>query len=137
MSVTLYRGDGQSDDHCLHMTHREWDYVRRLGAQFGWKPKGTGPPKGWSRTQPEPWRGRYDCNDGQLVYAADARALARALEEALVELPSKNIPELPPRGKARKSAQSARESIDYITWAAEEFIDEVILFLEAGQFRIS
>jgi hypothetical protein len=135
MAVMLYRGDGESDDQCLHMTHGEWDYVRRLGAQFGWKPRGTGPPKGWARRQPKPWGGRYDCNDGQLVYAADARALARSLEAALVELPSRNIPELPARKGAPKRKRP--DGIEYITWAAEEFIDEVILFLEAGRFRVS
>lgn len=50
------------------MTHGEWDFIRRLGEQFGWQPRGTGPPIGWSRTQPGPWAGRYDCNDVQLVY---------------------------------------------------------------------
>jgi hypothetical protein len=136
MSVTLYRGVGGADEEVLHMTHAEWDYVLRLGRQFGWKPKGTGPPIGWSKRQTKPWEGRYDANDGQLVYAADARALERALVTALVELPSQNIPELRPP-KARKRKQSGPPPIEYITWRAEEFIDEVILFLEAGRFRIS
>lgn len=137
MSISLYRGKGERDDECIDMTNGEWDYVRRLAEQFGWKPKGTGAPLGWSKNQPKPWSGRYDCNDGQLVYAADARAMGKALETALVELPSRNVPELPPRQATSKRRRSASARIKYITWQAEEFIDEIILFLEAGQCRIS
>jgi hypothetical protein len=50
-----------------------WSTVLRLAQRHGWEPMGTGPHRKWG----------YDSNDGQLVYAKDAKMLADALEAFL------------------------------------------------------
>jgi hypothetical protein len=67
-------------------TYSGWREVMELAEEFGWVPSRTGPPRGvraseWDGT------GAYWSNDGQRVYARDAKALAEALERALAAVP--------------------------------------------------
>src|SRR5262245_20557276 len=60
-----------------------WAYVLEIGEKYGWKPRGTKRPTDLDRS--EPWDGGYGSSDGQRVLAADARALAKALEVAVAD----------------------------------------------------
>ena len=62
-----------------------WPRLLGLAKSYGWKPEGTLAPSGWAESQP--WTGRYDWNDGGVVTHPDARALATAVEQFLLDLP--------------------------------------------------
>jgi hypothetical protein len=65
---------------CVSFNYETWWDVMRLAVGCGWKPTGTGPPKG---VQAKSWPGAYVANDGQLLYAQDARRLADTLEQVI------------------------------------------------------
>jgi hypothetical protein len=81
----------------------------------------TGPPRG---TLKATWSGTYWSNDGQLLYARDAAALADALERALAAVPER-VP--PKRGKLKGRYFSPDEATH---------IREFIAFCRAGSFRL-
>jgi len=56
-----------------------WDVIR-LAVGCGWEATGTGPPRGVAA---ERWSGAYVANDGQLLYARDAKRLADVLEKVI------------------------------------------------------
>jgi len=58
-----------------------WPRVLELAKEYAWEPEGTAPPHSWSKT--EVWYGGYCTNDGQLIVASDAQALANALDAAV------------------------------------------------------
>jgi len=62
-----------------------WPRVLDLARIYGWKPAGTLPPRSWPRGKP--WNDAYHANDGGIVTAADALALAGAVERFLPDLP--------------------------------------------------
>jgi hypothetical protein len=64
----------------FRMSSFGWPRVLAIAEAYGWEPAGTNPPVGLGRSN---WDGSYGSNDGQLVTARDARALAAAIEEAL------------------------------------------------------
>jgi len=51
-----------------------------LAKRYGWEPQGTEPPEYWADEEPHEWRGQYIGNQGQIVTALDANALADAME---------------------------------------------------------
>lgn len=65
----------------IQWTSVYWRLMLPLAEQYGWRPTGTKPPEGVS---PEEWDKSYESNDGQLVTADDASALAEALARAQV-----------------------------------------------------
>jgi hypothetical protein len=66
----------------LHVNGACWKAALRGAREYGWRPRGTGKPEEWPESQP--WPGTYDSCDQQIVTAADAAALADALERAIV-----------------------------------------------------
>lgn len=64
-----------------------WAIILELAERFGWEPRGTLPPEGLEEADDEPmepWDGdNYGSNDGQIVTAEDAAAIADALQAAL------------------------------------------------------
>ena len=62
-----------------------------LAELYGWQPRRTQPPAGidFPALNAE-WHGGYLTNDGQLVMASDARWLAAALEQSLVDISDEN-----------------------------------------------
>lgn len=64
------------------INNRGWRRIYLLGLMFGWVPRGTTAPPGWSGEKP--WdEQNYTTNDGQVVSAADALELAQAIEQAI------------------------------------------------------
>lgn len=70
-----------------------WAKALELAGLYGWKPRGTAAPShlDFYRLGAE-WDGRYFTNDGQVVKAEDARALAAALERSLDDIPDEDLP---------------------------------------------
>jgi hypothetical protein len=64
----------------FRMSNSGWPEVLAIAEGYGWKPVGTKPPKGMKRGT---WDGGYHTMDGQLVTAADAQALATAIDDAV------------------------------------------------------
>ena len=103
-------------------TNLGWAEILDLGEEFGWKPTGTGPPRGRKKLK---WHTEvYHSNDGQRFYARDARRLAEALERALEAIP------------ARKPAKRGRIKVRYFTPEEASNIREFIEFCKAGSFRL-
>lgn len=66
-------------------TSSGWREVLEMAESAGWEPTGTGPPRGVLKAT---WAGGYYSNDGQRVYARDAKRLADTLERALADTPA-------------------------------------------------
>lgn len=66
----------------MRLTGTAWTVILHLAEQAGWQPEGTLPPPG---AEPGQWSGDYDTNEGQAISAADAAALASALERASLD----------------------------------------------------
>ena len=79
-----------------HSNHIFWNRALQLAKDYGWKPAGTTPPGDWDPDASGTWDGSYSSNDLQEVSAADGRALADALEEALDDIPNHNIDDAAP-----------------------------------------
>ena len=64
-----------------------WVKALELARLYGWQPLGTLPVPGVDFSQPgADWHGTYLTNDGQVVRAEDAHALAAALERSLEDI---------------------------------------------------
>jgi hypothetical protein len=83
----------QPTDLCRTFSRQFWAKALELAQFYGWKPQGTRPPSHFDfyelRTE---WDGRYFTNDGQMVKAEDARALAAALERSLDDISDDKVP---------------------------------------------
>jgi hypothetical protein len=76
MDLVNERGSG------LHFSPSGWALALNLAEAYGWVPAGTTMPYA-TEEEAADWRGNYDTNDEQRVSAADAAALAAALETAV------------------------------------------------------
>ena len=86
-------------------TNSGWSSILQEAEAAGWEPTGTGPPRGVRKAD---WHSSYGSNDGQRVYARDAKHLAEALERSI----------------ASNAADEATE------------VREFIVFCRAGSFRL-
>ena len=89
----IYHLSSQSAISRQKFSKESWVRVLSLGLFYGWQPMGTRVP---SMTEihgfnTEYWDGSYLTNDGQIVVSADARALGRALERSLDDIPDFNL----------------------------------------------
>lgn len=86
-----------------HLSGGAWSKALNLAVAYGWTPAGTLTPPHWQdpgfmedagwKVIPE-WDGGYNTNDGQLVTAEDAKALADALENSLDDIPDCEMPSI-------------------------------------------
>jgi hypothetical protein len=77
----------------FHFSIHDWWYLLELAKLGGWEPAGT---LRTHRIDEDPctcaeWRGGYHTNDYQRVTAADALAMAEALERMLPSLPNEEV----------------------------------------------
>ena len=77
---------------CRKFSRQFWAKALELGRLYGWQPLGTRPMPGseFSKLGAE-WLGLYLTNDGQIVSAEDAYALAAALERSLDDIPDGKV----------------------------------------------
>lgn len=74
----------QSTEICRTFSRQTWAKALELARLYGWQPMGTEPPTILELyALNAEWTGTYLTNDGQVVRAEDARALAAALERSL------------------------------------------------------
>ena len=74
----------QSTEICRKFSRQTWAKALELARLYGWQPMGTRPPAIFDfYALNAEWNGTYLTNDGQVVRAEDARALASALERSL------------------------------------------------------
>lgn len=64
----------------FHFNYQTWWNVFTLAVGCGWEPTGTGPPRGMLA---ENCTGTYFSNDGQRLYARDAKRLADVLQNVV------------------------------------------------------
>ena len=77
---------------CRKFSRQFWTKALELARLYGWQPLGTRPTPGldFSKLCAD-WQGVYLTNDGQIVCAEDAYALAAALEKSLDDIPDDRI----------------------------------------------
>jgi hypothetical protein len=77
---------------CRKFSRQFWAKALELARLYGWQPLGTRPTPGldFSKLGAE-WQGFYLTNDGQVVSAEDACALAAALERSLEDIPDARL----------------------------------------------
>jgi len=77
---------------CRKFSRQFWAKALELARLYGWQPLGTSPRPGvdFSGLCAE-WQGVYLTNDGQIVSAEDAYALASALERSLDDIPDARV----------------------------------------------
>ena len=77
---------------CRKFSRQFWAKALELARLYGWQPLGTRPMPGidFSKLGAD-WQGLYLTNDGQIVSAEDACALAAALERSLEDIPEAGI----------------------------------------------
>ena len=77
---------------CKTFSKQFWAKALELARLYGWQPLGTRPTPGidFSNLGAD-WLGTYLTNDGQIVTAEDAYALAAALERSLDDIPDTGI----------------------------------------------
>jgi hypothetical protein len=69
-----------------------WIKLLRLAQNYGWQPAGTTISAAELKSMPNgKWDGNYTTNDRQIVSAADAKALASALDRAIKDIPSDDV----------------------------------------------
>jgi hypothetical protein len=70
------------------LSRQSWAKALELATLYGWSPKGTQPPLEHDfHMLSADWSGTYLTNDGQVVKAEDAFALAHALQKSLEPSP--------------------------------------------------
>ena len=84
MGYDLY---SQTGDEYVYFNFGNWPMLLSAAESYGWKPAGT--QAGETYHDPSMWEGTYLSNDGQIVTAQDAAALADALERVLDDIPDK------------------------------------------------
>jgi hypothetical protein len=91
-----------------------WTGLLGIARDYGWQPAGTQASKVAEEGMPpnETWPGFYTTNDGQIVTAEDAAALADSLEHALRDLPEIEVPDQQKPADQRR--HPARDYQDFI-----------------------
>ena len=124
MSIELVGRFNQKD-----FSFSYWSELLQMGRAHGWVPVGTVKLLGDCATppynRPDPsWEGHYMANDGQIVTAAVSANLVKALQKALLDLPSEDGLSLDCFGY-----------VEYPTVRRQE-IEAFIYFCAQGEFAI-
>jgi hypothetical protein len=119
-----------------------WPKLLRLAEAHGWQPQGTSqPPEDAIHFPGGRWDpSSYTSNDGQIVSAADARALANALELALPNIPDHDALakyRRPDGGIGIAPTPPPASDADWFSGAeAKAYVTEFIAFCRQGTFRV-
>jgi hypothetical protein len=109
-----------------------WEQILQLARENGWRPLGTNPYPVWSDVDKQRnFSGNYECDDGgKIISAADAAALADALERACKHpLPAfPRGPVLLREGMNANACRLANAELD------ADFLAEFIAFLRNCEF---
>jgi hypothetical protein len=145
------------------LSRETWFRILGLARFYGWKPMGTLPPFIYNLRKPtygeggnDRWDGTYLRNEGQIVQAEDAFALAMALQTSLDDIPDVNpereltmqddLPEwLSPKEKAmiRDGLEEIEQSplgilpFEYFAGDGKQNLVDFIHFCRLGEFVIS
>ncbi len=93
MGMDISNGNAET----RHFHRSLWIELLKLAYEYNWKPAGT-EIGGWEdpehphseftkQLERKSWNGNYTSNDGQLITAEDANAIADALEKAFEDVP--------------------------------------------------
>lgn len=137
MAIHLHNARGD-----FHWDSFSWAKLLRLAESYGWRPAGTTLPQSEIRWMPEGrWNGNYATNDRQTVAAADAQALAAALERAVRDIPSEDViaqHRAPSGGIQILPNPPVISDIDWFCgFEGKARIREFISYCNAGEFQIS
>ena len=143
------------------LSRETWSRILSLARFYGWQPLGTLPPYLHNLRKPiyganQAWDGTYLRNEGQIVQADDAFALASALQQSLDDIPDENpereldakddLPEwLSPAEKALiRGGLDKHEDLplgilpfEYFAGDGKQNLREFIRFCKLGEFVIS
>lgn len=127
----IYHLSSQSAISRQKFRRESWTKLLSLALFYGWQPMGTRVP---SMTEihgfdTEAWDGTYLTNDGQIVVAEDALALAIALEKSLDDIPDFNLEAYPPDLRRVNP-------FEYFAGDGKRQLTEFIKFCRLGSFLI-
>lgn len=121
-----------------------WESALALGYAYGWRPAGTDRPQSGADALPRssaPWDSRdyFSCHS-QHVGHEDARALALAVYEALLETPDTDrAPRSAPAGPTRATAPRRRRAAAIaagLTLHRKRSMSRLVAFADCGGFTI-
>ena len=117
MSYELFN---RSTEVCRKFSRQSWAKALELAQFYGWQPKGTHPPLIFDvHGLNADWNGTYWTNDGQIVRAEDALALAQALQKSLDDIPDLNT-----ETDWNAKAWFEEDLPEWLSPAEKEFIEE-------------
>lgn len=143
------------------LSREAWSKILSLARFYGWQPMGTLPPfihnlrqPAYEEGVPPVWDGTYLRNEGQIVRATDALAMAVALQMSMDDIPDVNpnedweadLPEwLSPAEKAlirdglveHESNVTGPLPFEYFAGDAKEDLAAFIRFCMLGEFVIT
>ncbi len=127
-------------------SNRSWRNVLKLAYEYGWRPLGTEIEDEWivvetgePTRQIDDWNGGYFTNDLQWVTEEDAERIADALEDALEDIPDRDVDET----EAKHGPVSLfdfpypTDTLEFFSSAGKQKIRAFIEFCRAGGFRIA
>lgn len=122
-----------------------WENVLALAEMYGWSHAGTQSPVLDEDEQGDfdDWHDGYFTNDGQTVTAADALAIADALERALDDIPDHNAIDHKTKKVKTKSGcvdvvprDAEISPLEALSGTNKPFVREFIVFCRQGAFEI-
>ena len=113
-----------------------WEQVLKLAEMYGWRTAGTLPPEDLDTE----WDGDYFLNDGEVVTADDAKAIAEALTKAMDDIPGhdamKHKTGKSPKGVDYVKDGAAFSPFEFFSGKGKKHLREFISFCRRGSFQI-
>lgn len=100
----------------IHLPHAAWLALIDLATRYGWKPRGT--------IRPGNWDGAYHLPVGQMISSDDCRALAAALDNALLDIPAHDA--------RPRTGQRSPNLLELFSGDRRTELHAMVRFMEAG-----
>ena len=117
-----------------------WRQVLTLAYECGWQPEGTLPPTWDPDYDGSGWKGWYFSNSRQHVTGEDAKAIAKALRDALDDIPDHDVMgdriEVWSDGSSGIKADAVFTPLEYFSGKGKKYVREFITYCEKGTFLI-